>query len=80
MKEILLSGCTANEYSYDALIAGKYHGAMTFFANQAIKEANYTITYAQLDKRVDFLLEKGGYPQHPQLEGNTKNKKRQIFT
>lgn len=80
MKEILFSGCTSQEYSYDALISGAYHGAMTYFANKAILEANYKITYAQLDKRVDFYLEQAAYPQHPQLEGNTNNKKRQIFT
>jgi hypothetical protein len=36
MKEVLLSGCTANEYSYDALIGGTYHGAMTYHALEAI--------------------------------------------
>ncbi|MCI0470906.1 MAG: caspase family protein [Candidatus Aminicenantes bacterium] len=80
MKEILLSGCTSREYSYDALIAGSYHGGMTYFANKAILEANYKITYAQLIERVNFFLEQAGYPQHPQLEGNMQNKKRQIFT
>ena len=80
MKEILISGCTDKEYSYDALIGGVYHGAMTYFALQAIKAANYQITYAQLHERLNFLVEEAGYPQHPQLEGNIENKKRQIFT
>lgn len=80
MKEVLLSGCTDKEYSYDALIGGTYHGAMTYFALQAIKAANYKITYQQLQTRVNFLLDEGGYPQHPQLEGRSVNKKRQIFT
>jgi hypothetical protein len=30
MREVLLSGCTDKEYSYDALIGGIYHGAMTY--------------------------------------------------
>lgn len=80
MKEVLLSGCTSAEYSYDALIEGSYHGAMTYFANQAIREMNYKITYGQLIDRVNYLLKEAGYPQHPQLEGTTANKKRQIFT
>jgi hypothetical protein len=80
MKEILLSGCTASEYSYDALIAGKYHGAMTYFAIQAIQEANYDLTYTQLRSRLLYLLDEAGYPQHPQLEGNTANKKKRLFS
>ncbi|MCK5058539.1 MAG: caspase family protein [Candidatus Aminicenantes bacterium] len=80
MKEILLSGCKDSEYSYDALIEGKYHGAMTYFAINAIVAANYKITYAQLVERVNYLLEEAAYPQHPQLEGNKENKKRQMFT
>ena len=80
MKEILLSGCTANEYSYDALIGGKYHGAMTYYALQCIREANYEITYNQLKTRLRHLLDDAGYPQHPQLEGKALHKKKQIFT
>jgi hypothetical protein len=80
MKEILLSGCSDKEYSYDALIGGKYHGAMSYYALKAIQEANYTITYRQLHDRLLYMLDDEGYPQHPQLEGNTANKKRQIFS
>jgi metacaspase-1 len=80
MKEVLLSGCTDKEYSSDALISGKYHGAMTFFALQAIQDANYQITPQQLIKRLLFLLDDAGYNQHPQLEGINANKKKQIFT
>ncbi|MDD3247910.1 MAG: caspase family protein [Methanosarcina sp.] len=79
MKDVLLSGCTDKEYSYDALIGGTYHGAMTYFALQAIQEANYQITLQQLHKRLLFLLDNEGYNQHPELEGKTANKKKQIF-
>jgi metacaspase-1 len=77
MKEILLSGCTNKEYSYDASIGGVYHGAMTYYAIQAIRQANYRLTYAQLSQRLVNTIT--DYPQHPQLEGKTKNKKQQIF-
>jgi metacaspase-1 len=79
MREVLLSGCTDKEYSYDALVGGVYHGAMTYYALQAIRPANYQITYAQLHSRMNYLLDEAGYPQHPQLEGRSQNKKRQIF-
>jgi hypothetical protein len=80
MREVLLSGCTDKEYSYDALIGGVYHGAMTYYALQAIRQANYQITYAQLHSQMTYLLDEAGYPQHPQLEGRSQHKKRQIFT
>jgi hypothetical protein len=80
MKEVLLSGCTDKEYSYDALIGGTYHGAMSYYALQAIREARYNLTYGQLHSRLTLLIEDGGYPQHPQLEGSGANKRRQIFS
>ncbi len=54
-----------------------YHGAMTYYALQAIRSADYQLTHAQLHQRIGNLIE--DYPQHPQLEGKTTNKKRQIF-
>ena len=78
MNEILLTGCTDKEYSYDAYFHGTYHGAMTYYALRAIREANYQITYDQLHQRLGVLIE--DYPQHPQLEGKSSNKKRQIFS
>jgi hypothetical protein len=78
MKEVLLSGCTDKEYSYDAYIDGTYHGAMTYYALRAIAGANYRLTYSQLHTRLRSLIR--DYPQHPQLEGNNNNKKRYLFT
>lgn len=80
MKDVLLSGSSDKEYSYDARIGGVYHGAMTYFALKAITEADYRITYRQLHERLLKLLDDAGYPQHPQLEGRPANKKRQLFT
>lgn len=80
MKEVLFSGCTDKEYSYDALIDGVYHGAMSYFALKAIRDANYRITWSQLHARLDVLLDAAGYNQHPQLEGKAGNKRRPIFT
>lgn len=80
MKEVLVSGCTDKEYSYDALIGAKYHGAMTYYALAAMKAAKYKITYAELGARLAKLIDKAGYPQHPQIEGSSANKQRQMFT
>jgi metacaspase-1 len=80
MQEILLTGCTDKEYSYDAKIGGRYHGAMTYFALQAINEANFTPTWQQMYTHLTNLIDSAGYPQHPQLEGQRSNKKRPIFS
>lgn len=77
MKDVLLSGCTDKEYSYDANIGGTYHGAMTYYALKAIREAPDTLTYNQLHSRTTSLIE--DYPQHPQLEGSNANKRRKLF-
>ena len=79
MKEILLSGASDKQYATDAVIEGTYHGAMTYFAIQAIREANYQITYAQLIERLRDLIA-ADYSQDPQLEGKEENKQKQIFT
>jgi hypothetical protein len=79
MNELLLSGCSPTEYSYDAKIGGTYHGAMTFNAIKAITAANYKITWADLHARTRSLLDAARYPQHPQLEGKPANKRKQIF-
>lgn len=79
MKEILLSGASDRQYATDAIIEGDYHGAMTYFAIQAIRQANYRITYAELIERLRDLIA-ADYSQDPQLEGKDENKQKQIFS
>lgn len=80
MAHVLISGCMDVEVSYDAMIEDKYHGAMSFHALKAIHEANYEITYRDLAARLVPMVTAAGYPQHPQLEGRSDLKARQIFT
>jgi hypothetical protein len=80
MNEILLSGCASHEYAYDAAFNGTYHGAMSFYALIAIREANFRITFEDLHARVQRMLTDNAFDQHPQLEGKSTNKARQIFT
>jgi hypothetical protein len=79
MKDILISGCKDSEYSYDALIGGVYHGAMTYHALEIIQAMKYRVTYRQLETQLEYKLEDAGYPQHPQVEGKRKHLRRQIF-
>lgn len=80
MKEILLTGCKDIEVSWDVNVGSTFQGAMTYCAIQAIKEANYQLTYKELHERLGEILEENDYDQTPQLEGKTANKNRQIFS
>ncbi|MBI5840543.1 MAG: caspase family protein [Chloroflexi bacterium] len=78
MPEILITGCTDSEYSYDAEFDGRPNGAMTALALRVIRQdlnATYREFYAGLRK----LLPSSDYPQTPQLEGSDANKDRELF-
>jgi hypothetical protein len=80
MKEVLLSGCKANQYSMDAMFDGTPHGAMTYYALAAIRAANFQVTYRDLREQVLTALSDNNYDQEPQVEGADANLDRQIFT
>jgi len=79
MQEILISGCNATEYSYDAVIGGRHNGAMTALAIRVIK-SNPSMTYREFHEELRELLPSTRYPQSPQLEGSDDNKNRPLFT
>jgi len=78
MPEILLSGCSDSEYSYDAEFDGRPNGAMTALAIQVIKQ-NPDATYREFFEGLRALLPSDDYPQSPQLEGSNSNKDRKLF-
>lgn len=80
MREVLLAGCKANQYSMDASFGGKPYGAFTYHALAAIRDADYRITPADLRDAVVTRLEDDNYDQVPQAEGADANLQRQLFT
>ena len=80
MNEVLLSGCRADQYSFDAKFGRRFHGAMTHTALATIAAADHRITWAQLHRHLVPALRDANYDQEPQLEGRAANKRRQIFT
>jgi len=78
MPEILISGCSDSEYSYDAEFNGRPNGAMTAYAIQVIKQ-NPNVTYREFFAGLRTLLPSNDYPQSPQLEGSDANKDRKLF-
>jgi hypothetical protein len=78
LPEVLITGCTDSEYSYDAVINGRPNGAMTAMALSVIKQ-NPNVTYREFHASLRKLLPSSDYPQSPQLEGSDANKDRLLF-
>ena len=78
MPEILISGCSDIEYSYDAKINGRYNGAMSAMALSVIRQ-NPKSTYSEFHTNLRKLLPSSEYPQTPQLEGTDANKNTLLF-
>ena len=78
MPEILITGCSDSEYSYDAEFNGRPNGAMTALALRVIQQ-NPTATYREFHIALRALLPSEDYPQSPQLEGTEQNKDRRLF-
>ena len=78
MPEILITGCSDSEYSYDAEFNGRPNGAMTALALRVIQQ-NPAATYRDFHIALRALLPSEDYPQSPQLEGSEANKDRRLF-
>lgn len=78
MLELLLTGCSDSELSYDAYINGRYNGAMSRYAIDAIR-ANRAATFNEFYTLLRQALPSQEYPQTPQLEGTGENKSRVLF-
>lgn len=82
MNHVFLSGCKPDEYSWDAYIGNKFHGAMTYnFAMSVLKAWNEgkAITYAEAHGGAIAGLKDGNYDQSPQLEGPADMKNTPVF-
>ena len=76
MIEVLITGCTDSEYSYDAEINGRWNGAMSAYATAEMRAG---LTYNDFYQKLRQHLPSSDYPQTPQLEGSEANKNRQVF-
>lgn len=79
MREVLLSGCRDNQYSFDARFGSTYHGAMTHHAIDIIEQADHELTYEELHAALVARLAADGFDQEPQLEGKSRSKRRTLF-
>lgn len=79
MPEVLLTGCNAQQYSYDAYIGNRFNGVMSALATGLIG-ANPNMTYRELHAALRRQLPSNQFPQSPQLEGRDELKDRKLFT
>jgi hypothetical protein len=69
MREILISGCRADQTSADAWIKGSYNGALTYYLVDVLSSSRGPLTHRELHERASAKLKRAGYDQVPQLEG-----------
>lgn len=80
MRDVLISACSDHEESIDAEFGSVFHGAMTFYALDILREANYRITYNKFWDKIVVRLQDEGFDQEPQVEGKASARRRLVFT
>lgn len=70
---VLISGCKDNQTSADAFIGGRYHGALTYYLVETLKEHDWKISYDKLVKLVNKKMDGNSYEQDPMLEGSKEH-------
>lgn len=78
MNHMLLSGCQAWEYSYDATFNGKPMGAMSYYATNILNDSP-NITWNDFIYKLAQKLPSDRYPQKPSIEGSLINKNKLMF-
>jgi hypothetical protein len=67
--EVLITGCRDSQTSADALINGRFNGALTYSLVEAIRAARGRLTYRDLHQRASAIVKRKKFAQVPQLEG-----------
>ena len=80
LREVLLAGCRADQYSFDDRFGDRFQGAMSHYAQSLIRDAGYRISYQRLHEQLGAALRDAQFDQDPQLEGRSTAKRRQVFT
>jgi hypothetical protein len=67
---VCISGCLDDQLSEDALINGKFNGALTWALSTAINSANETLTWAELMENTRSNLATSEFTQLPQFSAD----------
>ena len=77
--EILIAACRDTQTAQDALINGRYSGALTFAIVEAIRKSKGRLTCLDLHARTSAILRERKFEQVPQLKGRTSCLDRLLF-
>lgn len=77
---LAMSGCAEHEVSYDAWFGSKANGAFTYAALQALKRLEEGATFRAWQREIRTLLPSVDYPQSPQLDGTSTQKRWKALT
>jgi metacaspase-1 len=80
--DLLMAGCAEgpNNFSYDAVIAGRPNGAFTYYALKALKTLPAGASYADWHAAIRQSLPSASYPQTPQLFGSKAARRYKVLT
>ncbi|MBD3305476.1 hypothetical protein GF339_03770 [candidate division KSB3 bacterium] len=76
---ILLAACTSQQEAQEKIFEGQPRGAFSFCFGNALKRANWKLTYRQAHQDTMIRLRDNGFVQVPQLEGPEKYLDKQLF-
>lgn len=76
---LLLSAAQDTETAADAYIGGKYHGAFTYYAIEALKKLPAGASYREWFARIRKALPSRQYTQTPNLYGSSSMKRWKVF-
>jgi hypothetical protein len=80
LPEVLITGCRDTQTSADALINGRFNGALTFALVEAIRKGRGRLTYRELHDRAAAVLKTRKFDQIPQLEGRADRITQPLFS
>jgi hypothetical protein len=72
---LVLAGCRDTEYSYDASFGDRPNGAFSYVALQALRQLPAGATYRDWVTKIREQLPSADYPQTPQLDGTSSQRR-----
>lgn len=70
-RHLLLSACRANEEAKELNLSGERRGVFSYYLLETLQQANASLSYRDLFKRVNALVRAGVAQQAPQIEATT---------
>ncbi len=76
---VIMAACRDDQQAADAHIGGDYHGAFTYYLDEAIQKGGARLTYRDLVQAATDGLSQGQYGQLPQLGYRGDNDQKMVF-